>query len=95
MKSYPNCALTTVESLDEPPPGSMTWSSSLQLSPEIFPILRHAQFEDLLAFARDFARRHYGQRSPEGSGLAALRTEGNLSRFPSVTSLPSVEEGSA
>ncbi|GEM_PF-6926193 len=46
--NYPNCTLATVGSLDELPPDWKTWSAELELTPEIFPILRHAQFEDLL-----------------------------------------------
>jgi hypothetical protein len=46
--NYPNCTLTTVDALDEPPPDWSTWSTELVLRPELFPILRHAQFEDLL-----------------------------------------------
>jgi hypothetical protein len=46
--NYPNCSLTTIERLDEPPPGWTAWTAELELSPEISPILRHAQFEDLL-----------------------------------------------
>lgn len=46
--NYPNCTLTTVEGFDAAPPGWKTWSAELELTPEIFPILRHAQFEDLL-----------------------------------------------
>ncbi|MBI5761452.1 MAG: type IV secretory system conjugative DNA transfer family protein [Planctomycetales bacterium] len=45
--NYPNCSLTTVE--DELcPAGWNTWSAELELVPELFPILRHSQFEDLL-----------------------------------------------
>jgi hypothetical protein len=46
--NYPNCTLTTVERFDEAPEGWSTWSTKLELTPEFFPILRHAQFEDLL-----------------------------------------------
>src|SRR5207248_10894104 len=46
--NYPSCTLATVGCLDEPSPGWRTWSAELELTPEIFPILRHAQFEDLL-----------------------------------------------
>ena len=46
--SYPNCTLATVPGLDEPLPGWTTYSAELELSPELFPILRHGQFEDLL-----------------------------------------------
>ena len=46
--SYPNCSLTTVEEPDGVPDGWHSWSAELALRPEIFPILRHAQFEDML-----------------------------------------------
>jgi hypothetical protein len=44
---YPQCSLVAV---DEPavPDGWATWCVDVQLEPELFPILRHAQFEDLL-----------------------------------------------
>jgi hypothetical protein len=51
--NYPNGSLTAAERLDPPPAGWHTWSAELQLSPELLPILRHAQFEDLLN--RNFA----------------------------------------
>ena len=46
--NYPNCSLTTIAEPDGAPPGWETWSVELELCPELFPILRHAQFEDLL-----------------------------------------------
>ena len=46
--NYPNCSLVTVEQNDDVPPEFETWSAELELCPELFPILRHAQFEDLL-----------------------------------------------
>src|SRR5947209_3404904 len=46
--NYPNCRLTAVPRFDQAPPDWTTWSTGLHLTPEIFPILRHAQFEDLL-----------------------------------------------
>ncbi len=45
---YPNCRVTPVASLGAPPSEWETWSSELQLAPELFPILRHTQFQDLL-----------------------------------------------
>lgn len=45
---YPNCSLTKIASLDRPPPEWATWTASVRLRPEIFPTLRHAQFEDAL-----------------------------------------------
>src|SRR5262245_22423786 len=46
--NYPNCSLTKVERLDAIPSGWQTTTATLILMPELFPILRHAQFEDLL-----------------------------------------------
>jgi hypothetical protein len=46
--NYPNCSLTTIAEPDDALPGWQTWSAELELCPELFPILRHAQFEDLL-----------------------------------------------
>src|ERR1700686_4324933 len=46
--NYPNCTFAAVQNLDQTPSGWRTWSATLALTPEIFPILRHAQFEDLL-----------------------------------------------
>jgi hypothetical protein len=47
--SYPECTFATIASAaDEVPADWMTYSVSLELRPELFPILRHTQFEDLL-----------------------------------------------
>lgn len=46
--NYPNCMLSNVEGEDRLPASWRTWSAELELRPEIFPILRHAQFEDVL-----------------------------------------------
>ncbi len=46
--SYPECTHATIGSVDEAPPDWVTYSVSLELRPELFPILRHTQFEDLL-----------------------------------------------
>ncbi len=46
--NFPNCSLTTVSAFDDAPSDWKTWYADLELTPEIFPILRHAQFEDLL-----------------------------------------------
>lgn len=46
--NYPTCAMTAVAGFDAAPPGWRTWYSDLELTPELFPILRHVQFEDLL-----------------------------------------------
>ena len=46
--NYPNCSITTVEQNKPRPNGWETWTADLELAPELFPILRHAQFEDML-----------------------------------------------
>jgi hypothetical protein len=45
--SYPHCSLFAVE-VPAAPTGWATWCADVRLSPELYPILRHAQFEDLL-----------------------------------------------
>lgn len=46
---YPNCSIEKIaESALNPSPDQLTWSASLSLSPEIFPILRHRQFLDIV-----------------------------------------------
>jgi len=47
VASYPQASIVVVPA-EEPAPGQATWSASVQLRPELYPILRHAQFEDLL-----------------------------------------------
>ena len=51
--NYPNCSITTVEPNEPCPSGWETWTAELELAPELFAILRHAQFEDMLN--RNFA----------------------------------------
>lgn len=45
--NYPSASLTTIPRFDPPPDGWGTWAAAVMLSPELFPILRHAQFEDI------------------------------------------------
>ena len=45
---YPNCSVATIEDSGWCPPDWQTWTADLELVPELFPILRHAQFEDML-----------------------------------------------
>ena len=45
---YPNCSITTIAEAEERTAEFETWAADLELVPELFPILRHAQFEDLL-----------------------------------------------
>jgi hypothetical protein len=46
--NYPNCSISPIGQIEEAPEGWREWPADLELSPELFPILRHAQFEDLL-----------------------------------------------
>lgn len=46
--NYPDGEFTVVETDDPLPKNFATWSMTLHLTPELLPILRHAQFEDLL-----------------------------------------------
>lgn len=48
LAGYPLSALTTVNQGSVEHPDWETWSVSLSLSPELFPIVRHSQFQDLL-----------------------------------------------
>lgn len=66
--NYPHCTFTSV---DEPaiPSGWTSWSQEIVLRPELFPILRHAQFEDLLN--RNFA-------DPVSGVLRSIRPEASL-----------------
>jgi hypothetical protein len=52
LANYPNCALAKIEEQAENGRGESRWAE-LSLVPDLFPILRHAQFEDLLN--RNFA----------------------------------------
>ena len=51
--NYPNCSITTIEQNEPCPSGWETWVAELELAPELFPILWHAQFEGMLN--RNFA----------------------------------------
>lgn len=46
--NYPNCSTIPVRSKEGTDSTWETWSAELDLLPDLFPILRHAQFEDLL-----------------------------------------------
>jgi len=65
---YPQCSLVAVE---DPvvPVGWTTWCVDVLLEPELFPILRHAQFEDLL---------NHTFADPVSSLLRAVRPDDSL-----------------
>src|SRR5207247_2141894 len=50
--NYPRSTLETVAEADDPAlfshEGTRCWTADIDLQPELYPILRHAQFEDLL-----------------------------------------------
>jgi hypothetical protein len=47
IANYPSCSISNIEE-ERLPMHFQTWSAEIRLVPELFPILRHAQFEDLL-----------------------------------------------
>ena len=61
--SYPNCRVAAVESEQGSNCGWDTWSAELALVPELFPILRHAQFEDVLNGTLPIRLTGYSRRS--------------------------------
>src|SRR5438094_48733 len=66
--NYPHCSVSEVpepEHEDE----LQTWTTDLELAPELFPILRHAQFEDLL---------NHNFADPVSSLLRAIKPSDNL-----------------
>lgn len=76
--NYPQCSVTTVEDEGEIA-GWRSWFSDLELVPELFPILRHAQFEDLLN--RNFA-------DPTSSLLRAIKPDEQLRCQVEITCAP-------
>jgi hypothetical protein len=68
IASYPQCAFTAIE---EPgiPAETATWSREVTLRPELFPILRHSQFEDLL---------NHNFADPVSSLLRAIRPDNSI-----------------
>ena len=75
VANYPECAVSVV---DEWETGSdvTTWSCDVELVPELFPILRHAQFEDMLN--NNFA-------DPVSGLLRAIRPENLLNSRVEIT----------
>lgn len=67
--NYPACSITTIQTLDTAPADWITWSGELELTPELFPILRHTQFEDLL---------NHNFADPITGILRAIKPEGEL-----------------
>ena len=45
--NYPSCSIATMDEGD-PSSTDATWAARITLAPELFPVLRHAQFEDML-----------------------------------------------
>jgi len=69
IANYPQCSLTEVATADRTMGSGETWSMSGELVPELFPLLRHPQFEDQLN--RNFA-------DPIDSLLRAVRPDHGL-----------------
>ncbi|MBC7817221.1 MAG: hypothetical protein IAG10_10065, partial [Planctomycetaceae bacterium] len=66
---YPNCSLVTIDDSGRCPPDWQTWTADLELVPELFPILRHAQFEDML---------NHNFADPTSGILRAIKPDENL-----------------
>ena len=77
--NYPQCAVTEITESPNPPSDWQTWSVSLDLSQESYPILRHAQFEDMLN--RAFA-------DPRSGLLFAIRPDATLHARVEITIRP-------
>ncbi len=69
IANYPHCPLTMVMNTDQTLAGGATWTMAGELVPELFPLLRHPQFEDQLN--RNFA-------DPIDSLLRAVRPDQGL-----------------
>lgn len=76
--NYPDCQLAAMEE-SSIPAGYTTWSQSVTLTPDLFPILRHAQFED--ALNRNFA-------DPVSALLRAIRPEADIRCFVEISITP-------
>jgi hypothetical protein len=65
MANYPDCSFKVIEE-PQVPVGWRTWSQNVALSPELYPILRFAQFEDSL---------NHNYADPVSNLLRAIRPE--------------------
>lgn len=77
VANYPHCSVSDIEQDDATT--LHTWSSDLELVPELFPILRHAQFEDML---------NHNFADPVSSLLRAIKPEDNLHCRIEITCVP-------
>ena len=75
IANYPECAVSVVDEW-EADANVNTWSCDVELVPELFPILRHAQFEDMLN--NNFA-------DPVSGLLRAIRPEHLLNSRVEIT----------
>jgi hypothetical protein len=69
IANYPYCPLTIVRNTDQTLPTDAMWTMAGEVTPELFPLLRHPQFEDQLN--RNFA-------DPIDSLLRAVRPDQGL-----------------
>lgn len=76
--NYPQCTIGQIEE-QVVPTHLHTWSAEVELVPELYPILRHAQFEDQLN--RNFA-------DPINSLLRAIKPEEDLQCHVEITCVP-------
>jgi hypothetical protein len=77
--NYPQCSLTAVDDGTDRNGLEETWSVDLDLVPEIFPILRYAQFEDQL---------NHTFADPINNLLRTIKPEGGLRSRVEITIVP-------
>lgn len=83
IANYPQSAMTPAPE-NEPPGDWLTWRVALALAPDLFPILRHSQFEDLAN--RSFADPIDGMlRAATSTSELHCRIQFSISRTPSRT----------
>ena len=77
--NYPQCSISVVEEDQTPDGTNESWSVDLELVPELFPILRHSQFEDML---------NHNFADPINSLLRAIKPDDQLSCRIEITIVP-------
>ncbi len=83
IANYPQCPLTPVQNTGQTGVAAATWSMIGELVPELFPLLRHPQFEDQLN--RTFA-------DPLDSVLRAVRPDQGLDPRVTVVVTPASDQ---
>lgn len=77
--NYPQCSLTPIEEKSLADGGDESWTVDLELVPELYPILRHAQFEDML---------NHNFADPINSLLRSIKPDDSLVCRVEITIVP-------